>query len=64
MFAMLAVAACQCAGQTAKAADWLAVLSDLRPDSHGSHFFNTLPIADPAFRATVLAALTRAGIPQ
>lgn len=61
---MFAVVACQRAGQTARAAHWLAVLRDRRPDARASHFFNALPFADPAFRVTVLAALKAAGIPD
>jgi hypothetical protein len=60
---MCAIIACQCAGQTARAAHWLAVLRDRRPDARASHFLNALPFADPAFRATVLSALAAAGVP-
>jgi TolB-like protein len=61
---MCAIIACQCAGQTVRAAHWLEVLRDRRPDARASHFLNALPFADPAFRATVLAALAAAGLPD
>ncbi len=61
---MFAVIACQLAGQTARAAHWLAVLRDRRPDARASHFLNAIPFADPAFCATVLAAMKAAGLPD
>jgi TolB-like protein len=60
---MCAIIACQLAGQTARTAHWVAVLRDRRPDARAAHFLNALPFADPAFRATVIAALKAAGIP-
>lgn len=60
---MLAVAACQCAGQTARAAHWLAVLRDRRPDARASDLFHALPFADPAFRDALVTALKVAGLP-
>lgn len=61
---MFAVIACQLAGQTARAAHWMAVLRDRRPDARSSHFLNALPFADPTFRANVCAALKAAGLPD
>lgn len=59
-----AVIACQLAGQTTRAAHWMAVLRDHRPDARASHFFNALPFADPAFRANIFIALKAAGLPD
>ena len=61
---MFAVAACQLAGQTARAAHWLAVLRDHRPDARATHYFNAMPIADLGFRARILNALRDAGLPE
>lgn len=61
---MFAVIACQLAGQTVPTAHWMAVLRDHRPDARALHFLNALPFADPAFRATLLAALKAAGLPD
>ncbi len=61
---MFAVIACQLAGQTARTAHWLAVLRDHRPDARTAHFLNTMPFADPGFRAAVLAALKATGLPD
>lgn len=61
---MLAVAACQCAGQTTRAVHWLAVLRDRRPDARASHLFNAMPFADPAFRTSLGSALWDAGLPD
>ena len=61
---MFAVVACQLAGQTARAAHWMAVLREHRPDARAAHFFNAMPIADPGFRTRILAALRDAGLPE
>jgi hypothetical protein len=61
---MFAVITCQLAGQAARTAHWMAVLRDRRPDARASYFLNALPYADPVFRATVLAAMKAAGIPD
>jgi TolB-like protein len=61
---MFAVIACQLAGQTARAAHWMAVLRDRRPDARASHFLNALPFADPSFRTNISTALKAAGLPD
>ena len=61
---MFAVAACQLAGQTARAAHWMAVLREYRPDAHTAQYFNAMPIADLGFRARIRAALRDAGLPE
>lgn len=61
---MGAVIACQLAGQTTRVSHWLAVLRDHRPDARAAHFLNALPFADPAFRATIMAALKASGLPD
>ena len=61
---MFAVIACQLAGQSVQTAHWMAVLRDHRPDARAAHFLNALPFVDPAFRATLLAALKAAGLPD
>jgi len=61
---MGAVIACELAGQKARAAHWMAVLRDHRPDARTSHFLNGLPFVDPTFRAKVIAALRSAGLPD
>ena len=64
MVVMFAVAACQLAGQTARAAHWMAVLREYRPDAHAAQYFNAMPIADLGFRARIRAALRDAGLPE
>jgi len=61
---MLAVAACQRAGQLARAAHWLALLRERRPDARASDLFRALPFADPAFRTSIVTALRVAGLPD
>jgi hypothetical protein len=61
---MLAVIACQLAGQRARTEHWMSVLRDRRPDARAAHFLIAAPYADPGFRATVLAAMKAAGIPD
>ena len=61
---MFAVVACQLAGQTARAAHWMAVLREHRPDARAAHYFSAMPIADPEFRTRILAALRDAGLPE
>lgn len=60
---MGAVIACQLAGQTTRAAHWMAVLRHHRPDARAAHFLNALPFTDPAFRSRMIAALGAAGLP-
>lgn len=61
---MFAVVACQLAGQASRAAHWMAVLREHRPDARAAHYFNAMPIADPEFRTRILAAMKAAGIPD
>jgi hypothetical protein len=62
MIRLIAVAACELAGDRAAAAQWLARAGRQRAGVRQEEFFRCFPFSDPATRAMWASALARHGV--